>query len=304
MSASTLVTLNDPSIYSSTADRLEEGYIVQYPRCPFPLPSESDQDFMRQETPKHLGRKNISYHPETGRVHGLKADRAMTEKVTRILKDHSQKVQEFLHSVAPSLTEGWQVATCSFRPMEEKGRNLSAHASNELIHVDAGAYGATHGDRILRFFVNLNTAEDRVWLTKGAFPQLLKTYGPAAGLATGSLGKGIHPGPLGRFYSGGLKGLSRLGFPLGQVLDTSPYDRAMRRFHNYMKDTPEFQNSPQGKEEFHFKPFSAWTVFTDMVSHACIAGRFAFISTFVVPLKNCRLKDSAPFYILKGPTVP
>jgi hypothetical protein len=302
MTTATLVRLEESSAFPAIADRLEEGHIVHFPRCPFPLPKEEDQEFLRREMPNHLGRKNISYHPETGGVHGLKADRAMTQKVIGILKAYSQSVEDFLKSFAPTLTKDWQVATCSFRPMEEQGRQLSAHASNELIHVDAGAYGATHGDRILRFFVNINPKEDRVWISKGAFPKLLATHGTAAGFRAGGLGSGIEEGPLGRFYSSGLRGLSRLGLPLGQVLDTSPYDRAMRRFHNYLKDTPEFQNSAEGLEQFRFGPFSAWTVFTDMVSHACVSGRFALVSTFIVPMKNCRLKEFVPFNILKGPS--
>ena len=61
-----------------------------------------------------------------------------------------------------------------------------------------------------------------------------------------------------------------LGALILKVLDSSPYDRTMRRFHNYMKDTPSFQQQQDGHEEFRFPPFSAWMVFTDMVSHACL----------------------------------
>ena len=56
----------------------------------------------------------------------------------------------------PALAENWQVGTSSFRPLQEQGRNLDSHASNERVHVDAGAYGATHGNRVFRFFVNVN----------------------------------------------------------------------------------------------------------------------------------------------------
>ncbi len=304
MSFSGLFTLENPSTDSSIADRLEEGHIVHFPRCPFPLPGEEDQEFLRVETPKRLGRKNISLHPETGLVHGLRGERAVVERVTRILKDHSRRVEEFLGAVIPELTRNWRVGTCSFRPLEERGRNLKAHASNELIHVDANAYGATHGDRILRFFVNINPSEDRVWVSKGTFPQLLGAYGPAAGLPNGGLGERIQESPLERFYSSGLRKLSRWGLPLDQVLDTSPYDRAMRRFHNYLKDTPSFQDSTEGLQEFRFGPFSAWMVFTDMVSHACTAGRFALVSTFILPVENCRLPQFVPYNLLKGSATP
>jgi hypothetical protein len=68
----------------------------------------------------------------------------------------------------------------------------------------------------------------------------------------------------------------------------------MRRFHNYMKDTPAFQSTSEGHQEFRFKPFQAWMVFTDRVSHACLSGQHAFADTFVIRLGSCRLPEMAP----------
>ena len=44
-----------------------------------------------------------------------------------------------------------------------------------------------------------------------------------------------------RAFSGLVGGLSKIS-PLATVLDSSPYDRAMRRIHNYMKDSESFRN--------------------------------------------------------------
>ena len=110
------------------------------------------------------------------------------------------------------------------------------------MHVDAGAYGATHGDHILRFFVNVNPSEDRVWATKGAFPYLYDRYGAAAGIAGAHL---LERGALDHLRTGLLKGLVKIGVKEAMIVDSSPYDRLMRRFHNYMKDTPEFQEQMQ-----------------------------------------------------------
>ena len=46
------------------------------------------------------------------------------------------------------------------------------------MHIDAGAYGATNGARILRFFVNVHPERDRVWGTKGSFEDLMRRYRP------------------------------------------------------------------------------------------------------------------------------
>ena len=283
------------------SDSLERGAIVYFPESPVPLPAPEDLVFLRQELPGLLKLKNISYHPEAGTVRGLDSDDAeLRERVNRILRKTSDDIAAFLSRAAPRLTDNWTVGTCSFRPIQEQGRDLDAHASNELVHIDAGAYGATNGDRILRFFINVNPDEERVWVTKGNFPELLRAHGERAGLHYAAGGSNyLRKGVLDHTWSGFVKTLSRLGMPTARVLDSSPYDREMRRFHNYMKDTPAFQQSEQGHQEFHFPPFSAWMVFTDMVSHACISGQFALVHTSLVRLENCRLPELAPINLLR-----
>lgn len=286
------------------SDSLERGSVVFFPESPVVLPAAEDLEFFRQELPKRLKLKNISFHPEEGRTRGLDGDDAeMVERVNRVLINVSNDIAAFLGKVAPRLTDNWTVGTCSFRPMQEQGRNLSAHASNELIHVDAGAYGATHGDRILRFFINVNPVEDRVWATKGSFPELFAEHGERAQLGYRNAGPGfLSRGPLDHLRSGFIN-LAARGVPVLKVLDSSPYDRAMRKFHNYMKDTPAFQQQQQGHQEFRFPPFSAWMVYTDMVSHACLSGQYAFIHTSLVRLENCHLPEMAPINIMRNAAV-
>ena len=272
-------------------EALEQGRIVHFPRCPLPLPSPEDQEFLRRGLAAHLRRKNVSFYPGAEKLTGLRAPRPVIDRTRRILRDHSGRVREFLQTRMPELTRAWTPGTSSFRPMEEQGRGLSSHASNELIHVDAGAYGATHGDRILRFFVNLNPATERVWISKGNFEELLRRHGEDAGVRRGPLSAQLAERAL-----GGLLRIAGRAFPMARMIDTSPYDRRMRRFHNWMKDTPAFQQPPY--QRFSFGPFSAWMVLTDGVSHACISGQHALVDTFLVPLRNCRLP--APYHLLAG----
>jgi hypothetical protein len=303
-----LDTFNDERLQKmqpdELSDSLERGAVVFFPESPVALPEAEDLEFFRQELPQRLKLKNISFHPEEGRTRGLDGDDAeMVERVNRVLINISDDIAAFLGKVAPRLTDNWTVGTCSFRPMQEQGRNLSAHASNELIHVDAGAYGATHGDRILRFFINVNPVEDRVWATKGSFPELFAEHGERAELGYRNAGPGfLSRGPLDHLRSGFIN-LAARGVPVLKVLDSSPYDRAMRKFHNYMKDTPAFQQQQQGHQEFRFPPFSAWMVYTDMVSHACLSGQHAFIHTSLVRLENCHLPEMAPINIMRNAAV-
>jgi len=278
-------------------DALERGEIVRFAQCPFDLPAAADIALLRDELPKQLDTKNVSYHPESDSVHGIKERPELREVAQRVLKAHSAAVEAFLRRVIPHLTPNWTVGTSSFRPIQEKGRNLKPHASNELVHIDAGAYGATNGDRILRVFVNVHPSEDRIWATKGTFSDVYAKHAAAAGIAGAHrLDKGV----LGQLRTGVLRGLVAVGVKEAMVADSSPYDRLMRRFHNYMKDTPAFQAHDADYQELKFPPGSAWMVFTDTASHASVSGQHALVNTFIVRLAQCRLPAMAPLHILKS----
>lgn len=280
-------------------DALEMGYIVKFASCPVELPTEDDLETLRSVLPRQLKRKNVSYHPEADRVTGLDDQSEIAGLAYQALSNHRNRVTEFLRTVMPTLSTDMRAGTCSFRPLEEKGRNLKPHASNELVHIDAGAYGATNGDRILRFFVNVNPDVDRIWKSKGAFPVLFERYGREAGLHRG-LTPTLERGVLGKMRTSLLNGMANAGLPLAPMLDSSPYDRVMRKFHNYMKDTPEFQQADENDLTFHFPPYTAWMVLTDMVSHASFSGQHALVYTGLIPLRDCRLPELAPFNILRA----
>lgn len=285
------------------ADDLEKGHIVFFPQCPVELPSDADLAYFREQLPKQLKIKNVSYHPESDRATGIEGDLDLARRSREMLIAHSERVQAFLQRVIPGLTPDWTVGTSSFRPMQEKGRDLKPHSSNELVHIDAGAYGATNGDRILRFFVNVNPTEDRVWATKGTFADLYTRYGNAAGIAANAEGRPanyLKKGIADHLLTGVTRSLEAVGLAEARVLNSSPYDRTMRRFHNFMKDTPSFQQDPEGHQEFRFPPYSAWMVLTDTCSHASLSGQHALVNTFLIRLACCRLQDHAPINILKA----
>ncbi|HKJ17375.1 MAG TPA: Kdo hydroxylase family protein [Xanthomonadales bacterium] len=283
------------------SDSLERGSIVYFPESPVPLPADEDLRFIREDLPGLLKLKNISYHPEAGKIRGLDTEDAeISERIEKILVRVSNDIAGFLDQRAPRLTKNWTIGTCSIRPIEEKGRNLSAHASNELVHFDAGAYGATNGDRILRFFINVNPRIDRVWATKGNFQDVFAIHGHKAGLDFDKAKPGyLTKSSVDHARTGIINMISGMGLPMARVLDSSPYDREMRKFHNYMKDTPAFQEDMRGHQEFRFPPYSAWMVFTDSVSHACLSGQYCFVNTSIVRQENLRQPELAPINILR-----
>ena len=277
---------------------LERADVVFFERCPIELPSDADLAFLRDELPQQSRLKNISYHPESDSVPRFNAPEDVQRRVKTILKDHNAAVVMYLEKNIPNLAPGWTVGTSSFRAVEEAGRDLQLRSSSEIVHIDAGAYGATNGNRILRFFVNVNPSNDRVWGTKGSFRQLFEKHGALATAARGNSHRiTLRKGFVDHCFTGLVNGLSKL-YPLAKVVDSSPYDRAMRRIHNYMKESLDFRNDLSDYREIRFPPFSAWSVLTDGISHSVVSGQYAFATTILVPLKNCRTPELAPYHIL------
>ena len=282
-------------------DAMERAEIVYFERSPIELPPRADLDFLRGEMPAELKTKNVSYHPESDSVPRFEAAPEIKQRVESILRTHGRRVEEFLRRVVPDFVPGWALGTTSFRPIEERGRNLAPRSSNELVHIDAGAYGATDGARILRFFINVHPERARIWGTKGSFGELMQRHEELWAAARG--GKSRVPLEKSSFdavYSGLVRSLSKV-YPAARVIDSSPYDRSMRRIHNHMKESAAFRSDGRHYREIHFPPMSAWMVFTDGMSHSVLNGRFAFVTTALVPLANCRRREFSPYAILAKP---
>src|SRR5262252_8563817 len=184
-------------------DAMERAEVVFWQRCPVELPGEDDLEFMRNGLPRELQVKNISYHPESDHIPRFEAEPAVRDRIERILRTHGQRVEAFLRRATPDFVPGWTLGTTSFRSIEEQGRKLKPRSSNELVHIDAGAYGATNGARILRFFVNIHPSRDRVWGTKGSFNALMGRHRELWEAAKGGKTRvELEKGPLGNMYTG------------------------------------------------------------------------------------------------------
>ena len=276
-------------------DHLERGGVVMFPTAPAALPSAEDIRFLREVTPGLHLRKNISYYPEAGRIDGIGGSKEERVRTLGILKSYHERVETFLRGVIPSFTDDWTSATASLRVFQEKDRDIPLNARSDRIHLDAGTYGASKGDLILRFITNLDDV-DRVWKCKGTAPDLIERFGDAAGIERRS--DLLTDSIMNRIGSTLIDGTAKV-FPMARVLGQSSYDQAMRRMHNYMKQSEEFHTDPEGMVEINFKPKSCWLVFADMAGHSCKSGSFALINTFMVPRQNFRQPQYSPWEALR-----
>jgi hypothetical protein len=267
---------------------LEAGNILLFPESPIAIPAEERELLLGRKQTSSAYHKNIAYRPEEDRITGLdSSEQAEASELCRLLKNYSGRSVQFLTSLLTPYAGKWKLDYASFRPIEEKGRPARLHARNDLLHFDSFPTRPTNGARILRFFTNINPAQNRVWLTSETFaafgPRFAKNAGviPSAG---SSVARAV------RLLA------SKLGVPGAMK---PPYDESMHRCHNAMKEDAAFQESTP-KQRWEFPPNSSWMVFTDCVSHAVLEGRYALEQTFLIPQSALVEPNSSPLAILEG----
>jgi hypothetical protein len=76
--------------------------------------------------------------------------------------------------------------------------------------------------------------------------------------------------------------------------ERTEYDEFMLRLHHFLKTSDEFQECAARRLR-HFKPFTAWLLFSDTISHAELRGQYALEhSFFVAPETLARPNESPP----------
>jgi hypothetical protein len=272
--------------------QLEAGSILFFPQTPVPLTAD-DLSFLlgQQQTDSSL-HKNIAYKPAADVLTGLDAksgDSAAAARLRGIMRGYSEAVTRFLEGFLAPYAGKMRRDYASFRPQEEQNRDLPLRRRNDLMHTDAFPTRPTRGARILRFFNNIHPERTRDWVVSDAFRELAPRFAPAA----------IAPRPdtaAGR----GLKSLAA-SMGLGSAfpgLKRTPYDDFMMRFHNFLKENAEWQQSA-AKYPFAFPAGSSWMVFTDTVPHAVLAGQYALEQTFLVERSAEVAPEHAPLHVLE-----
>ncbi len=265
--------------------KLESGSVLFFDGIPFDLP-EKNKNFLLEQRQTDSGfHKNISYRPKKDVMRGSSAD-SDSAKMREIMKHYSAEVTRFVSDFLAPYAGKLDLDFASFRPLEEKGRNLPLKKRNDLLHVDSFPTRPTRGARILRVFTNINPTEPRIWNIAEPFELLAERYAEKADL-NNFAGK----------KSGGVsKFLNRLGLP---VADHSAYDKFMLHFHDYLKANEYFQANCD-KVRLEFPPNTTWMVYTDGVPHAALSGQYALEQTYIVPVEALVAKDKAPIKILEA----
>jgi hypothetical protein len=273
--------------------QLEQGHILWFPQSPLPLSDAHRQTLLNTGQADGNFHKNISYKPASGRLSGLgKAAVGEEERVRTALRHYSQSAITLLQTVLSPYRAAWKADYASFRSIEEEGRDLPWKKRNDLLHTDAFPTRPTNGGLILRVFTNINPTEDRVWVTGNPFTRLAGELALSAGLSeiAARAGRGAE-----KLKRAGTRALEKLHLPL---IDRSPYDQFMLGFHDYLKENAAYQEST-AKYRFAFPPDSTWMVFTDVVPHSVLSGRFALEQTMIIARDSLLQPECAPASILE-----
>ena len=272
---------------------LEAGGVLYFPKTPVPLPPSDVEVLLgRQQTGSRL-HKNISYKPDSDLLGGV--DRKETppaeiEQLHAIMRRYSSSVADFLSKFLASYESQWRRDYASYRPIEEKGRDLPLRRRNDLLHVDAFPTRPTRGMRILRFFHNIHPERTRDWAIGQPFAEIVGQFTPR---------KIAVPRPDGPFGRAAKKMATATGLArLVPQWKRTPYDEFMMRMHNTMKEDAEFQKSC-AKELVGFVPGSSWMVYTETVPHAALAGQYALEQTLLVDPHAMVTPDSTPLAVLE-----
>lgn len=290
-----LITIDNPVLSNLNQSKeycrgLEEGNILFFPKICFNFPKEDIEFLLTQKQSNASNRKNIAYKPGKDIITNFEKGTSAAERLLKVMRNYSNEVQSFLSKLVMPYAPYWKIDFASFRPFQEKGRSLRTRARNDLLHVDAFPTRPMHGNRILRFFTNINPTEKREWITSDPFEVLLEKYGKEVGL----------PKKVDYSYKHILvRMLKKQGKSLGlPLILRSPYDDFMLRFHNYLKENQEFQKNCR-KDPWGFPPNSCWMVYTDLVSHAALAGQYAIEQTFLIPRAGLLFPEKAPVSVLE-----
>jgi hypothetical protein len=271
---------------------LESGNILYFPKIPFDFPQDEIAFLLKQKQGKAKGRKNIAYKPQADRITNHDATNPESERrLKEILCNYSQRAAAFLSELLTPYSKEWKIDYTSFRPFQERGRKLRLRARNDLLHVDAFPTRPLHGDRILRFFTNINPDMSRDWITSDPFSSLAEKFGGKDVPFPKSVGYSLYD-RIERKMKMMLRS-SGIKVPL-----RSPYDTFMLKLHNFLKENQDFQKNCR-KDYWEFPPNCCWAVFTDQVSHAAMSGQYALEQTFLVPISALLYPEHSPLRLLE-----
>jgi len=258
---------------------LESGKAIFLPKLSFSLNSQ-ELSFLDPKIvdPKS---KNISFDKKKDSLSGTLCQGEDAQKLKEMMKRYSLQTEQFMHTLFPSYKKNLIQARTSFRPIQASGRIQSYKKDDTRLHVDAFPSKPTHGERIIRFFSNVNQeGKPRAWRLGEPFPEVVKKMAPRT--------------------SKPILGLRTLlqAFKITKSYRTL-YDHYMLQIHDAMKADLDYQRQVPQKDIL-FAAGSSWIVYSDQASHAAMSGQHMFEQTFHLPVQGMEDPNKSPLKVLES----
>ena len=256
---------------------LEHGSVLFFPRLRFSI----NDDEVRLFSPALAAKsKNVSLDPSNGTLRGSSAGEADLKLLQNMMQRFVTANRLLLRNLFPHYAAGLSSGRASFRPVEIAGRSTSWRKDDTRLHIDSFPSSPVQGKRILRVFSNVNPhGQSRSWRLGEPFESVARRYLPTL------------PAPV--------WGVSPLLEMVGITKSRrSDYDHFMLQMHDRMKADLDYQ-SKVDQLAVEFPAGSSWMVFTDQVSHAAMAGQYAFEQTYYLPVASMADPSQAPLRILE-----
>lgn len=267
----------EPTLSANVVEGLERGQVFFAPELTFDL-SESEKRFLSPDCLDGKS-KNVSFRPATGALQGTRLKGADRSAVLAMLQRYFEHSTTLLKALCPQYRAKLTAGFTSFRPAEISGRATSWRKDDTRLHIDAFPSRPLGGLRILRVFTNVNPAAPRQWRVGEPFEAVAKTFLPR-----------IRP-PF--------PGSSWLLYRMRVVKGVrTPYDHLMLGIHDGMKADEGYQ-SKCVQMKWAIPPGATWACFTDSVSHAAMAGQYAFEQTFYLPVEAMQDSSQSPLRVLE-----
>jgi hypothetical protein len=264
-------------IIGKAADALETGKLLYAPHLPFEL-SAAERRFLSPDCLDSKS-KNVSFRPNSGALRGTRCVGAERDQLLSMMRRYYTRTSDLLRALCPGYSDYFTPGFTSFRPAEIAGRVTSWRQDDTRLHVDAFPSRPMQGVRILRVFTNVNPQMPRVWRVGEMFEKAALNFLP-----------GIKPP-----WPGTATLLRWLHIVKGRRTE---YDHYMLGIHDGMKADDNYQ-SQVAQMRISIPPGATWACFTDSVSHAAMAGQFAFEQTFYLPVSAMKSPDRSPLRVLE-----
>jgi hypothetical protein len=269
-------------------EALEHGQILLLRDCYFFAPW-TGWDSLREIRASALRQKNIAFD---ARLHEIRGIAGSTEHraIRAAMQAYCAAATRLCAMLLRPYAADWRVDLTSFRPAEERSRDLPRRERNDVLHIDSFPSRPTNGARILRCFTNIHPSRPRVWLSSDPLEGLPASLFDGAGISQTGVDGRIRI----RWYEAAVASIAtRCGIYAAR---RSPYDRLMLHLHDYMKSSRAGELNAYRHE---FPPGATWIVFTDAVPHAVLEGQFALEQTFIVPRHALVEPERAPLAFLE-----